>query len=103
VESCEKVTTERRFYLTSLPADAKRFAHAVHEHWGIENRLHWVLDVSFNEDQCRVREGYTAENLATLRHLALNLLRKDTQKKCGIKARQKCAGWDHKYLRPLRL
>jgi predicted transposase YbfD/YdcC len=94
----EKVSTERRFYLSSLPADPKRFAQAVRGHWGIENSLHWVLDVSFNEDQCRVREGNAAENLAILRHLALNLLRQDTQKKRGIKTKQKCAGWDHKYL-----
>lgn len=94
----EQVSTERRFYLTSLAADPKRFAEAVRVHWGIENSLHWTLDVSFNEDQCRVREGYAAENLATLRHLALNLLRQDTQKKRGIKTKQKCAGWDHRYL-----
>ena len=71
---------------------------SVRGHWGVENRLHWVLDVSFNEDQCRVREGNAAENLATLRHLALNLLRQDTQKKRGIKTKQKCAEWDHNYL-----
>lgn len=94
----EQVSTECRFFLTSLPADAERFARAVREHWAIENSLHWTLDVSFNEDQCRVRAGYAAENLALLRHLTLNLLRQDTQKKRGIKGKQKNAGWDHKYL-----
>lgn len=96
-----KTSTERRFYLTSLSADAKRFAEAVRGHWGIENSLHWVLDVCFHEDQCRVREGYAAENLATLRHFTLNLLRQETQKKRSIKTKQKRAGWDHDYLRLL--
>lgn len=93
-----QVTTERRFYLCSLGADAPTFARAVRGHWAIENSLHWSLDVSFGEDQCRVRVGHAAENFAILRHLALNLLKADTTKKVGLKAKQKCAGWDHHYL-----
>ncbi len=64
----------------------------------MENSLHWVLDVALREDDCRVRTGHAATNLATLRHLALNLLRKDTTKKRGIRTKQKIAAWDHRYL-----
>ena len=91
-------TRERRYDLSSLPPDAPALARAIRGHWGIENSLHWVLDVAMNEDQCRVRTGHAAANLATLRHLALNLLRKDTTKKRGIRTKQKIAAWDHRYL-----
>lgn len=89
---------ERRYYLSSLPRGVGRFAEAVRGHWGVENQLHWVLDVCFGEDQSRARTGYAAENLATLRRLALNILRRETTKKRGIKGKQKSAGWDHAYL-----
>jgi predicted transposase YbfD/YdcC len=92
------VTTERRYFLSSLPLDAPRFAHAVRSHWGVENQLHWVLDVQFGEDQSRARTGFAAENLATLRRLALNLLKRETTKKRGIRGKQKNAGWNHAYL-----
>ena len=91
-------TIERRCYISSLSADANLFARAVHGHWSIENSLHWSLDVSFGEDQCRVRVGNAAENFAILRHLALNILKAETTQKVGIKAKQKSAGWDHSYL-----
>jgi len=70
------VSVERRCYLCSLPPAAKLLAQAVRSHWGIENQLHWVLDVQPNEDQCRVRAGHAAQNLATLRRLVLNLQRR---------------------------
>ena len=76
----------------------KRFAKAVREHWGVENEVHWQLDVSFNEDQSRARTGHAAENLAILRRLALNLLKRETTKKRGIRGKQKIAGWDNRYL-----
>ncbi len=93
-----KVTTERRFFLCSIPAEAATFARAVRGHWAIENTLHWSLDVSFGEDQCRVRAGYAAENLALLRHMTINILKADTTKKRGIKGKQKNAAWDMPYL-----
>ena len=77
------------------------FARAVRGHWGVENKLHWVLDVCFHEDQSRAREGYAAENLATLRRLALNLLRRDKTKKRGIRGKMLNASWDQAYLRRL--
>lgn len=102
VESVREVegeaTTERRYYLSSLPLDVPTMARAVRGHWGIENKIHWVLDVSFREDDSRARSGYAAENLATLRRLALNMLKKERTKKRGIKGKQLNAGWDHAYL-----
>ena len=92
------VSIESRFFLTSLPCDAARCAKAVREHWGVENSLHWVLDVSFREDDCRIRQGDGAQNVAVLRHIALKLLRRETGHKRGIKARRKRAGWDRCYL-----
>jgi predicted transposase YbfD/YdcC len=97
-ETKQGTATERRFFLSSLPLDAPRFARAVRGHWGVENQLHWVLDVQMNEDQSRARAGYAAENLATLRRLALNLLKQEKSEKSGIRGKQKIAGWDHRYL-----
>lgn len=88
---------EARYYLTSL-TDAQRFAGAVRAHWGIENGLHWVLDVAFREDESRVRIGASAMNFAILRRLALNLLKAERTAKVGIKAKRLKAGWDERYL-----
>jgi len=94
----EQVAEAPRSYLTSLPCDAPQFAKAVREHWGVENALHWVLDVSFREDDCRIRKEKGAQNFAMLRHIALNLLQRESGHKRGIKARRKRAGWDRQYL-----
>jgi predicted transposase YbfD/YdcC len=91
-------TVERRYYLSSLPLDVETFARAVRGHWSVENKLHWVLDVCFREDQSRARAGFAAENLATLRRLALNLLKQEKTKKRGIKGKMLNAAWDHAYL-----
>lgn len=72
--------------------------HAGREHWRIENSLHWVLDISFREDDDRVRKGHGAENLAVLRHIALNLLSQEKTAKAGIKAERKITAWDENYL-----
>lgn len=94
----EKVTKEIRYYISSLPGNAKQFGDAVRRHWGIENSLHWVLDVVFREDECRVRKGYAAENFAVLRHIALNLVREEKSIKRGVKGKRLKAGWDNDYL-----
>ena len=102
VESCrevgEKVQIATRYFLTSLPAQGVRFSQAVRQHWGIENALHWVLDVSFDEDTCRIRKDKGAQTFSVLRHIAVNLLRHERRHKRGIKARRKRAGWDQDYL-----
>jgi len=94
----DTVQIDTRYFLTSLPAQGVRFAQAVRQHWGIENSLHWVLDVSFAEDASRMRKDKGAQTFAVLRHIALNLLRREPHHKRGIKARRKRAGWDHDYL-----
>jgi len=94
----EQSGTEQRYYLTSLEANAEEFARAVRAHWGVENGLHWVLDICFREDECRVRQGHAAENFALLRRMALNLLKTDKTSKVGIKARRLKAGWSTRYL-----
>jgi predicted transposase YbfD/YdcC len=94
----DKLTCERRYYLLSLPLAAARLAAAVRGHWGIENQLHWILDVAFREDQARSTCGYSGENLAVIRHIALNVLTQEKSAKGGIHAKRLKAGWDERYL-----
>lgn len=93
-------TVERRYYITSLPPDAERLAEAIRGHWSIENSLHHVLDVSFHEDDSRIRKDHGAENVSRLRRMALNLLKgaDHLTKRKSIKGRRKIAGWDHQFL-----
>lgn len=92
------ISSEQRFCLTALPWAAQQFAQAVRGHWGVENSLHGVLDVSCREDDGRIRQGHGAQNMAVRRHMALNLLRREPGHNRGIKARRKRAGWDRDYL-----
>lgn len=91
-------TVEDRYYLLSHALSARAFGDAVRSHWGIENAVHYVLDVTFQEDQSRIRQGYAAENFAVLRHIALNLLRQQTVKRKSIKGRRLKAAWDPNFL-----
>ena len=88
-----------RYYISSLPGDdAKQLLAAVRTHWHIENRLHWVLDVTFREDDSRVRKGNAAQNMAVLRHMALNLLKQEQSTKRSLRGKRLKAGWDERYL-----
>jgi predicted transposase YbfD/YdcC len=93
-----KTAIERRFYISSLPADAERLGQAIRAHWSVENRLHWCMDVAFADDQMRVRTGHAAHNLAILKHLTLNLIRLDPiKRKGGIRARRFIAATSDRY------
>jgi predicted transposase YbfD/YdcC len=89
---------ERRYYISSLEADAKKLNRVIRSHWSIENSLHWVLDIAFREDDSRIRKDHGPENMTTLRHIALNLLKQDKSIKVGIKSKRKNAGWNERYL-----
>jgi predicted transposase YbfD/YdcC len=89
---------EMRYYLSSLQNDAKQILRAIRSHWGIENELHWVLDIAFREDESRLRKDHGAENMAVLRHMALNLLKQEQTAHVGIKIKRLKAAWDENYL-----
>jgi predicted transposase YbfD/YdcC len=94
----EGTSVKRRYFISSLESNAKQLLHAVRTYWGIENKLHWVLDLAFREDESRVRKGNGPQNFAVLRHIALNLLRREDTAKISIRAKRKKAGWDNDYL-----
>jgi predicted transposase YbfD/YdcC len=100
IERAGQAHSETRYYVSSATLDAARAAHAVRGHWGIENRLHWVLDVTFKEDQSRLRKGFGARNMAVVRHFALNLVRAAADGK-SLKLRRKRAAWATTYLNQL--
>jgi predicted transposase YbfD/YdcC len=105
IERGDKIETERRSYISSRALSAEDFAGAVRSHWAIENNLHWTLDMTFQEDQSRLRAGHGAKNMAVVRHFALNLVRQATDRR-SIKRRRKRAAYDPQYLlqilQPLR-
>jgi len=94
-------STEARYYLSSLDLDAERAARSIRAHWGIENKVHWVLDVVFEEDDSQISTGHAAENFSILRRLALNIIRLDKDDKTSLKAKRKKAGWSDSYMEHL--
>lgn len=92
-----KTTIEVRYYISSLPADARVLAQAVRTHWGIENSVHWTLDVTFKEDACRIRTGFSSQNFALLRRIALNQLQRETSVKSSIRMKRYRAAMDNQY------
>ena len=98
IKSTGKTEKETRFYISSLSPNAKLINRSVRAHWGIENSLHWVLDVGFNEDDSRKRTGFAAQNYSLLNRIALNLLKNEKETKVGIRGKRLKAGWDNRYL-----
>ncbi len=93
-----KTTREVMFYLTSLPCDAALIGRAIRTHWGIENQLHWVLDVTWGEDKSRIRRGHGGENMALLRRLAISVLNQETSQKRSLKQKAKRAAMSPDYM-----
>ncbi len=95
-----KHQNEKRYYISSLPANATKILHAVRQHWGIENKLHWVLDITFADDQSRVRKGNAPSNMAIIKKTALNLLQivKKNHPRMSLKRMRKLAGWDNGFM-----
>lgn len=94
----ENIESETSYYIGSIKNNAKNFSRAIRSHWGIENSLHWVLDVSFREDESRIRKDNSPENFAVLRHIALNMIKRETSLKKSVKSKRLRAGWDNDYL-----
>jgi len=100
-DSGTEVKTERRYFISSLGADENLFAHAVRAHWGIENRLHYMLDVVYREDACRIRKDYSPRTLALIRKIALTIARSDKKSKTSIRGRVQQMAWSEDYLESL--
>lgn len=94
----QEQTVKRRYFISSLESNAEQLLEVARTHWGIENKVHWVLDLAFREDESRVRKGNGPENLAVLRHIALNQLRREPTPKISIRGKRKKAGWDNNFL-----
>ena len=96
-----KTEKDTRLYISSLQADAKLINVSVRSHWSVENSLHWVLDVGFNEDHSRKRSGFAAQNYSLLNRIALNLLKNERTAKVGVRGKRLKAGWNNRYLMQL--
>ena len=98
IKSTGREEKETRLYISSLPANAELLGKSIRAHWGIENSLHWQLDVSFGEDKSRKRDGYSAQNFSIINRIALNLLKNEQSKKRSVKGKRLDAGWNNDYL-----
>lgn len=103
VEKNKNISEETRYYISSLAADPAKILSSIRSHWAIENSLHWVLDMSFNEDQSRIRKENAPENMAIIRHIALNMIRRTQKKRQSVKGLRKQAGWDNDILHHILL
>jgi predicted transposase YbfD/YdcC len=93
-----KTSVQKKYYIASIPPDIKNFSEGTRKHWGIENCLHWCLDVAFREDECRIRKGFASENFAIVRHIALNMLKNEKNSKKGIARKRFNAALNNNYL-----
>jgi predicted transposase YbfD/YdcC len=98
IKSTQETQRETRYYISSMHTDAQHFNRCIRDHWKIENSLHWILDVAFNEDQSRKRAGNAAQNFSVINRIALNLLKNELTTKQGVKGKRLKAGWDNNYL-----
>ena len=98
IKSSGQEQSETRLYISSLTPNAEKIGKSIREHWGIENSLHWVLDVAFGEDKSRKRDGYAAQNFSVINRIALNLIKNEKTKKRSVKGKRLDAGWDNEYL-----
>lgn len=98
IKSTGQTQKETRLYITSCDSSAKMISDAIRAHWGIENSLHWILDVSFGEDASRKKNGYSAQNYSLLSRIALNLVKNEKSKKRSVKGKRIDAGWNNDYL-----
>lgn len=94
----DKTELEKRYYLTTLPVNPTKISHGIRKHWGIENSLHYVLDISFRDDDSRIHKGNAPENMGIIKHAALNLLQKNIKPRESIKRLRKVAAWDENRL-----
>jgi len=94
----DKPGTETSYYISSLSGDVQKIARAIRGHWQIENSLHWVLDMTFDEDRCRVRKDHAPANMAVLRHIVLNMIRQEKSFKGGVQTKRLKAGWENNYM-----
>lgn len=94
----KSASAEKRYYISSLPAEAFKIAEVIRQHWAIENQAHWILDVGFREDAQNADAGHIAENMSLIRRIALNLLKQEKAAKCGMEIKRQMAGWDNEYL-----
>lgn len=94
----QPLSSETRYYISSLPTSAVIIGEAIRKHWGIENQAHWILDVAFREDEQKADAGNIAENMSMLRRISLNLLKQEKTAKCGIEIKRQAAGWNNEYL-----
>ena len=97
-QTAEGGTSQPRYYISSLAGSAEQLLATIRSHWSIENSLHWTLDVTFREDQCRIRKDHGPQNVNTLRQIGHNLLKNETTLKVGIQGKRLNAGWDEDYL-----
>jgi predicted transposase YbfD/YdcC len=98
IKCSAKEERETRYYITSSQASAQKLGKSIRSHWGIENELHYQLDVSFHEDDSRKREGYAAQNFSLINRIALGLIKNENSKKSSVKAKRLEAGWNNEFL-----
>ena len=97
----ETTVEEKKYYISSMETTAKAYCRIIRDHWSIENRLHWVLDATFREDQVPIAKDHSPKNLSIIRKMGMALLKKDTSRKASLRRKQNISGWDNDFLKSL--